>query len=79
MVGSISARDINTEHMTTPDTKGAEMAVEFLTRQEFAAKARVTDRTLHRWARAGYGPKARQVGAQYRYRASEVDDFLAGR
>lgn len=57
----------------------ASQTVEFLTRQEFAAKARVTDRTLHRWARAGYGPKARQVGAQYRYLASEVDDFLAGR
>ena len=60
--------------MTTQTSKP-----EFLTRREFAELARVDERTLRRWHKAGYGPKGNLIGAQYRYNTAECWAFLTGK
>ena len=52
---------------------------ERLTLQEYAREARVSDVTIRRWIRSGYGPKPTKVGTRYRFQTSEVLAFLEGR
>lgn len=44
--------------------------------EEVAEYLGVTDKTLRRWARLGYGPTPRMVGKQYRYRWDEVEAYV---
>lgn len=49
-------------------------------RAEFAALAGISMDTAQRWARAGIGPKAVQIGPRVAvYDVAEVEAWLAGR
>ena len=52
---------------------------ERLTLQEYTREARVSDVTIRRWIRSGYGPKPLKIGTRYRFQTSEVLAFLEGR
>ena len=47
-----------------------------LTAREVADRLMVTERTLHSWRKAGYGPEAITLRRQIRYAAVDVADWL---
>lgn len=49
---------------------------EFVTQSEFAARVRTTPRTLHRWAREGFGPVPIKVRGRVLYRSAELQTWL---
>tara|TARA_R110002074_G_scaffold147861_1_gene298921 strand:+ start:577 stop:780 length:204 start_codon:yes stop_codon:yes gene_type:complete len=49
----------------------------YLTRNELAARWRVSRRTLERWAAEGYGPPVVAIGGNVRYRLTEIETWEA--
>lgn len=43
---------------------------------EVADYLKVTDKTLRRWIRIGYGPRSFRVGNEIRYRWDQVEEWL---
>lgn len=49
-----------------------------LTAREYARRASVSEDTVRRWARDGWGPRPVRVGPRaIRYRESEITDWLS--
>jgi len=49
---------------------------DLLTEAEAAERMRVALVTLRRWRRAGTGPQSRRLGRQYRYRRSDIEQWI---
>lgn len=59
-------------------TKTHATPVPLMTTDQLAEYLGVSPYTLYDWRVAGAGPPFLRAGAQYRYRLSEVDEWLAG-